>query len=158
MDRVTTVISSAEYRCEKRPAMVEIPKCGILTCSEVVERLAKCYQPFAESHGQNATFGMRFDTEQATAILHSWRERRVQELEELLAKHSLSPELPSTQLDTDKGESMTTETRLTEQDEKLLRGAAEISDADVARDSNELSQWSGIGRTSLVKGGGSHGE
>jgi hypothetical protein len=40
---------------------------------------------------------------------------------------------------------MTTETRLTEQDEKLLRGAAEISDADVARDIDdtlaEIAQW-----------------
>jgi hypothetical protein len=83
-----------------------------LTCSEVVERLAKCYQPFAEAHGHSGTFGMRFDREQATAILHSWRdaellkvvgqdrfhlrkqieerERRVQELEAPFSKHPRS--------------------------------------------------------------------
>jgi hypothetical protein len=115
-ERAATLIAKA--RCEKckklwqydraerfgqdRPLCPDCENAAPLTCSEVVERLAKCYQPFAESHGQNATFGMRFDTEQATAILHSWRERRVQELEQLLAKHSISPELPSTQLDTTK--------------------------------------------------------
>jgi hypothetical protein len=47
-----------------------------LTCSEVVERLAECV------YGCDDTCGL--DLDKATAILHSWRERRVQELEEAL--------------------------------------------------------------------------
>jgi hypothetical protein len=49
-----------------------------LTCSEVVERLAEC----AWMSGDR--LNIIWDRAQATAILHSWRERRVQELEECL--------------------------------------------------------------------------
>lgn len=44
-----------------------------LTCSEVVERL-----------DEECAFTDHFDHAKAEAILHSWRERRVQELEEAL--------------------------------------------------------------------------
>jgi hypothetical protein len=55
----------------------ENPIPATLTCSEVVERLAtECVMT---CHGLGA-----FDRELAAQILHSWRERRVQELEEAL--------------------------------------------------------------------------
>jgi hypothetical protein len=50
-----------------------------LTCSEVVERLA------TECHFiPKDDWEVHFDTEKAEAILHSWRERRVQELGDCL--------------------------------------------------------------------------
>lgn len=56
------------------------PKEPTLTCSEVVERLEQeCVDPIYRKY---------FKRELATQILHSWRERRVQELEKLIAKRS----------------------------------------------------------------------
>jgi hypothetical protein len=48
-----------------------------LTCSEVVERLqAECLEIFGDDSGLKPVL----NAAKATAILHSWRERRVQEL------------------------------------------------------------------------------
>lgn len=58
-----------------------------LTCSEVVERLMKeCYRGEAVFKGDRVFDDSTFDRAKAEAILHSWRERRVQELEKLLGE------------------------------------------------------------------------
>jgi hypothetical protein len=61
-----------------------------LTCSEVVERLAMSAREFRQKHyvlpASLDTYlkAEEFAEAYAAAILHSWRERRVQELEEAI--------------------------------------------------------------------------
>jgi hypothetical protein len=68
----------------KRKLTTPKPNEPTLTCSEVVERLrSECYTPDFLDESSS------FDTRKAEQILHSWRERRVQELEEALREARL---------------------------------------------------------------------
>jgi hypothetical protein len=74
-DNYTNDLDSLEIEMKDYAAPEPTP-----TCSEVVERLAnECMPPIGIRGNISA-----FDREQAEAILHSWRERRVQELEKAL--------------------------------------------------------------------------